>query len=161
MCPVCPTTLSRTIKSVWMVRCGQWCRVTWRDPQQRVVKTRGWEWVRVPGGAQGGGALWGQWRPLPGRAGATNPGSAAPCSVQGNHCVVFTLKRHAAFPGHLPHRRFQKQNVLLRLLLLSHFPRRQEKAGVSGVVFTVMCGCAGRNLQKQQKGVRKLSWAGT
>lgn len=125
------------------------------------MKTRGWEWVRVPGGAQGGGALWGQWRPLPGRAGATNPGSAAPCSVQGNHCVVFTLKRHAAFPGHLPHRRFQKQNVLLRLLLLSHFPRRQEKAGVSGVVFTVMCGCAGRNLQKQQKGVRKLSWAGT
>ena len=92
-----------------------------------------------PWGAQGRGDLWGQWRRLPCRAGATNPGSAAPCSVQGNHCVVFTLKRHAALPGHLPHRRFQKQNVLFRLLLLSHFPRQQEKAGASGVVFRVMC----------------------
>ena len=75
---------------------------------------------------RGGGALWGQWRPLPGRAGATNPSSAAPCSMQGNHCVMFTLKRHAAFPGRLPHCGFQKQNVLFHLLLL---PQTTGKGG--------------------------------
>ena len=127
----CPTTLSRTLRSVRMVRRGQQCRVTWLDPQQRVVRTHGWEWVRALGAARGRGGPVGAVETPP------QPGSAA--LVLGGCCVLLALKRHTLFQGHLPHLRLQKQSVLSPLLVISHFPRQQKEAGDSGVVSRIIC----------------------
>ena len=127
---ICATTLSRTLRSVRTVRC-QKCRVTWLDPQQRVVRTHRWEWVHALGAARGRGGPVGAVETPP------RPGSAS--SVLGGCCVLLALKRHTLFPGHLPHLRLQKQSVLSRLVLISHFPRQQEKAGDSGVVSRIIC----------------------